>query len=109
MSMSPKQYFDTFFPEKLKAEPELASSINAVFVFDVTGDGGGTWTVDLTVSGGKVAQGAADHPGCTIIMAGEDFVAMMEKEANPMQLYMAQKLKITGNMALALKLQDLIK
>ncbi len=107
--MEPKEYFDKVFPEKLKNNPSLVSNINAVFVFELEGDGGGTWTLDMTKEGGEVKEGAAEGADCTIVMNTEDFVAMMEKTANPMQLYMGQKLKIKGNMALALKLQELIK
>lgn len=109
MTKAPKEYFDTFFPEKLAANPDLVTNINAVFQFEIEGEGGGTWTVDLASEGGAVNEGPSDNAGCTIAMNGEDFAAMMEKTANPMQLYMSQKLKITGNMALALKLQELIK
>jgi len=108
MSITVKEYFDKVFPEKIAANPELPKRINTVFQFDITGEQAGTWTIALT-GAGVVTEGAAAAPGCTIIVSDADFIAMMEKTANPMQLYMGQKLKVKGNLPLSLKLQELIK
>lgn len=93
----------------LQANPDLAGSVNAVFQFNIAGDEGGQWTLDLTAAPGKVTEGAGDTADCTIIMEAEDFVAMVNKTANPMQLYMSQKLKVEGNLPLSLKLQEILK
>ncbi len=94
---------------KLQANPDIAGNVNAVFQFNIEGDNGGTWTLDLTSAPGSVTEGPADNPGCVIILQGEDFEAMMNKTANPMQLYMSQKLKVQGNLPLSLKLQEILK
>ncbi len=103
-----KVYIDKI-QEGLNADPDKSKNINAVFQFNIEGDGGGTWALDLTKSPGEVAEGAADNPACTIIMSTEDFESMMNKTSNPMQLYMSQKLKVQGNLPLSLKLQEIIK
>ncbi len=94
--------------EKMKAKPELSASINAVFQFNIEGDGGGTWNLDFTKTPGELNEGGADNPACTITMTTEDFYAMINKTANPMQLYMSQKLKVAGNLPLSLKLQEIL-
>lgn len=91
----------------LAANPDLASSINAVFQFSIEGEG--DWTLNLKEAPGSITEGATDGADCTIIMAAEDFEAMINKTANPMQLYMSQKLKVQGNLPLSLKLQEIIK
>ena len=107
--MSDSQNYITKIGEKLKNSPELSASINAVFVFDIEGEDGGKWTLDFTKTPGEVSEGAAEGADCTIIMNTEDFGAMMQKTANPMQLYMSQKLKVQGNLPLSLKLQEILK
>lgn len=92
--------------QKLKANPDLATTINAVFQFDIDGQ---SWTLNLKEAPGSVAEGPAASPDCTIIMNTEDFEAMINKTANPMQLYMSQKLKVQGNLPLSLKLQEILK
>ena len=92
---------------KLKENPDMATSINAVFQFSIEGEG--DWTLNLKEAPGSVCEGAAEAPDCTIIMAPDDFEAMINKTANPMQLYMSQKLKVQGNLPLSLKLQEILK
>ncbi len=92
----------------LSANPDLATNINATFQFNIEGDEGGSWTLDLTEAPGKVVEGTKEDADCTIIMTAEDFKAMIEKTANPMQLYMSQKLKVQGNLPLSLKLQEIL-
>ncbi len=103
-----KVYIDKI-QANLNADPDKSKNINAVFQFTIEGEGGGTWTLDLTKSPGVVSTGAAANPACTIIMNNADFESMMNKTANPMQLYMSQKLKVQGNLPLSLKLQEIIK
>lgn len=95
--------------EKVAANPSLVDSIKAKFQFNLDGEGGGVWTADLTEAPGKVFEGASENPGCTIVVSAKDFSDMMAKLVTPMNLYMSQKLKVVGNLGLALKLQDLIK
>lgn len=95
--------------ENIANNPELSDSINAVFQFNINGDGGGTWALDFTKKPGEVSEGAASDPACTVTLDAEDFEAMLNKTANPMQLYMSQKLKVEGNLTLSLKLQEILK
>jgi len=95
--------------DKLNANPDLSKNINAVFQFTINGDDGGVWTLDLTKSPGVITDGAAAKFDCNVILGAPDFEAMMNKTANPMQLYMSQKLKVEGNLPLSLKLQDILK
>ena len=44
---------------------------------------------------------------CTISMAGEDFKALMAGDLNPMMAVMSGKIKIGGDMGVAMKLQSL--
>jgi putative sterol carrier protein len=95
-------------PQKLEANPDLASSINASYVFDLTGDEGGQWTLDLTSSPGTVKEGAIEDPNLTVTMKAEDFVKLVEGSLNPQMAFMSGKLKIKGDMPLALKLQQIL-
>ncbi|MDP3938761.1 MAG: SCP2 sterol-binding domain-containing protein [Deltaproteobacteria bacterium] len=89
--------------KRVKANPEKAKAINAVYQFEVTGEQGGTWTVDCTVP--EARTGAAPNPGCTVTIADRDFVDLVQGKLNGQLAFMSGKLKIGGNMALAMKLQ----
>ena len=93
---------------KLQANPDLASSVNASYVFDLTGEDGGQWTLDLTKPGGEVKQGAIEDANLTVTMSASDFVKLVEGSLNPQMAFMSGKLKIKGDMPLALKLQQIL-
>ena len=90
---------------KIKANQDAAKGVNAVYKFVLSGDGGGTWIVDMKDNPG-VKEGEGDSQ-CTIKMAANDFVDMFEGRANGQQLFFGGKLKIEGDMGLAMKLQKL--
>ncbi len=90
--------------EKVAAHKSEASTIGAVYKFVLSGDGGGTFLVDLTAEPGvKETDGEAQ---CVITMTARDFVRMVEGGANPKLLVLSGKLKIGGDKALALKLNN---
>ena len=90
---------------KISANPSVAGNCGAVYKFVLDGAGGGTWIVDLKdAPGARPGDGAAD---CTISLSAKDFVDLVEGRANGQQLYFQGKLRIDGNLGLALKLQNL--
>ncbi len=91
--------------EKLSQNAALAKQIGAVYKFVLDGDGGGTWIMDLRDEP-KVIEGDGDAE-CTILMAASDYVDMMEGRAQGQQLFFMGKLRIEGDMGLAMKLQSL--
>ena len=50
MPTSIKTFFDEKVPAVLKTSPEKVKDVAAVYLFKITGDDGGTWTVDLVSS-----------------------------------------------------------
>lgn len=97
----------TIFSEmskRISAKPELLEKINAVFQFEVNGDGGGVWAVDLKNGSGGVETGAAPKSDCTISMNVDDFVGLMTGKIDGQQAFMQGKLKVSGDMMLATKL-----
>jgi alkyl sulfatase BDS1-like metallo-beta-lactamase superfamily hydrolase len=104
---SAAELFDVQVPAALAAHPDKAKEINAVYLFKVTGDGGGEWTVDLAASPPSCQKGVHAAAQCTIEVAHADFKSMLANPALGMQLYFQGKLKVTGDPMLATKLQKL--
>ncbi|MGC4091407.1 MAG: SCP2 sterol-binding domain-containing protein [Polyangiaceae bacterium] len=82
-----------------------ASAIGAVYRFVLDGDGGGTFVVNLKDDVG-VKEGDGPAP-CTIRMSVQDGIDLFEGRANGQALFFSQRLKVEGDIALALKLQAL--
>jgi len=90
---------------KISKDPAVAANFGAIYKFVLEGDGGGTWIVNMKdAPGARAGDGAAD---CTISLGSQDFVELVEGRANGQQLYFQGKLRIDGNLGLALKLQNL--
>ena len=108
MSITCKEIFEDKIAQRLSANPEVAEKIKASYQFELTGDEEGSWAVDLTEGAGKVVSGAIDEPSVTITMASSDFVDLVEGRLNGQMAFMQGKLKLKGDMSLALKLQQIL-
>jgi putative sterol carrier protein len=84
-----------------------AAGVNAIYQFDLTGDDGGTYHVKVADGGCDVKSGPAENPNITITMAASDYLDMINGKLNPQMAFMGGKLKIKGDMSLALKMQQL--
>jgi putative sterol carrier protein len=68
------------------------------------------WVADLKNGTGSVSHGPSDAKvDTTLKMAEDDFVALAAGKLNAMQAFMKGKLKISGNMMLAQKLQGIFQ
>ncbi|PNF19412.1 Hydroxysteroid dehydrogenase-like protein 2 [Cryptotermes secundus] len=97
--------------EKIEANisPELVSKTNAVFHFVVKGSESGDWYIDLKTGKGSAGQGkppsAAD---ATLSMDSKDFFDLFSGKLKPAGAFMTGKLKISGNLQKAMKLEKLM-
>lgn len=91
--------------QKIAGRSELLTTIAAVYKFALEGEGGGTYVVDLKE--GLTVKAADEPAGCTVRMSAADFVDLFEGRANGQALFFSGKLKVEGDMGLALKLQQL--
>lgn len=102
-----KTDFESNIPEKITSNPENAKSIDAIFLFKISGDNGGTWTVNLKEEPG-VKEGEHGEADCTLELSDTDWEAISENPSSAMQLFFQGKLKVQGNPMLATKLQQIL-
>ncbi|HET6437745.1 MAG TPA: SCP2 sterol-binding domain-containing protein [Anaeromyxobacter sp.] len=108
IASSVKEIFERTLPARLQAKPDVVAKINAVYQFNISGPEGGTWAVDCTAPGGKVTAGAAAQPRCTVASTDKDFLGIVNGKLNPQMAFMSGKLRIQGDMGLAMKLQQIL-
>ena len=86
-------------------DPQTLAGTDAVILFDLTGDGGGQWTLTLTDGRPTLSDGASDSPELTLRMDADDFTALAGGTINPISAFMQGRIKVEGDMGMALRLQ----
>lgn len=88
-------------------QPENAEGIDAVIQLEFFGDDGGNWYLTVKDNALNVSEGNSDNPTMTITAAAEDWLKVANNEASPMSLLMQGKIKLQGDMGLAMKFQNM--
>ncbi|MBE3589925.1 MAG: SCP2 sterol-binding domain-containing protein [Firmicutes bacterium] len=88
--------------------PEKLSGVEGTFQFILTGEEGGAFYAQAAGGRVEVAEGQAPDPSVTITMSAEDFGELMAGRLNPMTAFMSGRLKLQGDIGLALRLQSLL-
>lgn len=108
MALTAKQIFQEKIAEKLKLNADKIQNMQVVYEFKLTGSEECTWTLDLTAPGGVISEGSSGKAGCTVTIDVNDLADIVEKKLNPQMAFMSGKLKVAGDMGLALKLGNIL-
>ena len=87
--------------------PSAAQGMDAVFQYEITGDGGGNWSVVVKDGACQIQEGTHDSPSVTLTMSAETWLAIMNRETNGMQAFMSGQLKASGDIMLAQRIEQL--
>jgi putative sterol carrier protein len=86
---------------------DKAGDLRATFQFNLSGDEGGEWAVTIADGACTVVEGQAAKPDVVVGMTANDFVKMISGELQPVGAFVQGKIKLQGNMNMAMKLQEL--
>ncbi len=89
--------------------PEKAQGVDAVIQFKFTGAEPGDWYA--IIKDGKVNVERGDHPSpkMTLTADSADYVKIFTGELDGMQAFMQGKIKLAGDLNLAMKLMQMFK
>src|SRR5438093_997810 len=104
--MTPEEIFKEM-PANLNAD--AAKGMNSTIQFNLAGDSGGQWYVTIKDGKAQVTKGTASSPNMTLSMSASDYVDMIVGKLNGQMAFTSGKLKISGDMGLAMKMQSLFK
>lgn len=89
---------------------DLISKTQSVFQFDIKdGTAQGSWHIDLKSGSGSSGKGKpSSNPDATLTMSEKNFIALFQGKLKPTSAFMTGKLKISGNLQKAMKLEKLM-
>lgn len=90
-------------------KPEKAEGVDAVIQYHLTGEGGGDWVVRIEDGECEVERGTAEAPNLTLTSEADDYLGIFTGQYNAMQAFMQGKIKLAGDLNLAMKLPEYFK
>ena len=90
-------------------QPEKAQGVTATFQWDISGALGGRWFVEIKDGTCVVQNGDSPNPNITITIGDENFVKLISGRLDGTMAFMTGKLKVKGDMGLAMKLPQLFR
>ena len=100
---------ETFDAMAGRFRAEKAAGVNATIQYDITGDQGGTWNAVIKDGTCAVNSGAAAAPSLTLSMSSQDWLDMVGGKLSGQMAFMSGKLKLKGDMGLAMKIGGLFQ
>jgi len=97
-----RQFFETL--EARAGDSSKAAGLNATYLFEI--DGAGKWIVRVENGQVSVQEGQGDAD-TTISASEETFMRIVDGEQNATSAFMMGKLKVSGDLSNAMKLQKL--
>jgi putative sterol carrier protein len=88
---------------------DVAEGVEAVIQYHLTGEEGGNWIINIHEGKCTVAEGQAENPKMTMTAEAKDFKDVLLGRANGMQYFMQGRLKLAGDLNLAMKLTTFFK
>ena len=86
--------FINSLPER--ANTDALADKETIFHFDVSGEGGGQYTVKVKDGKINVTPGVEDEARCTVKTTNDNFMAVINGSLNPLMAIMTGKLKISN-------------
>ena len=89
--------------------PEAAEGLNSTIQYHLEGPEGGDWIVRIENGQCTVTEGIAENPNLTLTAEAQDYKDVILGKTNAMQAFMVGKLKLAGDLAMAMKLPNFFK
>lgn len=89
--------------------PDAAAGLDAVFQFEISGDQAGQYYVVVKDQKCQIVEGSHGSPNVTFSIASNDFVDMMTGKISGQAAFFSGKLRVSGDLMLAQRLEGLFR
>jgi putative sterol carrier protein len=100
-----QEYFDTLQDRFVVS---AAKGVTAVYQFELSGPGGGTWHISIADGAMSVHNGPHPDPSSVVTAEADDYVKIANGTMNGLRAVMTRRMKISGNLVLARKMQAML-
>jgi len=97
-------YFDTL-QDRFVAS--ASAGVDAVYQFEISGEGGGTWHVVVHEEAIEVNAGPHESPSAIVTSSADNYIKICNGDMNGLRAVMTRKMKVDGNLVLARKMQKM--
>jgi putative sterol carrier protein len=88
---------------------DAAAGLHVVYQLELGGEGGGTLFIRVDDGRLELAEGSTPDPDVVFRIGAQDFFAVLDGRENPDLLFMADRLVVDGDLALALTLRKIFQ
>ena len=85
-----------------------AAKVNKTIQWNITGDDPGVWAIQINDGAARLFPGGIEKPDVIFTVTSKDWLTIAEGKLNAMNAFMTGKLKIAGDMGLALKVPQML-
>lgn len=94
----------------LNGHPAELEGIDATYRLKLSGASGGDFYLHIANQKASLLPSPPEQPAtATVSLSDDDFVALAERRASGMSLFMEGKIQIEGDMGVALRLEGLLR
>lgn len=98
------EYFETLGDRFV---PTAARGVDAIFQWELSGEGGRTFHARVQDGAIHIAQGAHEAPSVSLVMPAADYVRVVNGELDGMRAFTSGRGKVRGSLPLAMKMRTL--
>ena len=104
--MDAQRFFEQQVPARLREAPEVFS-LGRGIAFDITGAGGGQWTLELR-GAPSCRAGIVVPSECTFVLSANDFDAVLHNPSQARSLFRQGRIHVLGALSVAMHLPALL-
>lgn len=87
--------------------PAAAAGLNKTFQWNITGEQAGVWAFRVHDGVCEPVPGGVEKPDVTFTISDQDWIALTEGKLDAQSAFFSGKLKVAGDMGLALRVPQL--
>ncbi len=91
-----------------RIDSDRIAGMNSTFQFIFTGDESAEWFIKIADGSPEVTKGKAAEADVELTMEGDLLGDLISGKANPQTAFLSGKIKLKGDMTLAMKLQSVL-